>query len=78
MVEPDMTIGECDRVPERNKFGGDNQHDIETLSRSHVMRYIAELTEEMSRLAQKHECAELAFDLSVVAQKARQEMNDHR
>lgn len=73
-----MTIGECDRVPGANRFGGDNKHDIESFSRSQVMRYIAELTEEMSRLAQKHECAELALDLSVVAQKARQEMDDRR
>ena len=76
MMELDMTIGECDPIPEITGLGGDNKHDIERLSRAHVMRYIAELTEEMSQLARKHECAELAFDLSVVAKKARQQMID--
>lgn len=46
------------------------------LNQRHVLRYIAELTEEMSRLADAHECAELADELAAVAKKARQKMID--
>ena len=52
----------------------DEQAKIQKLSQNHILRYIAELTEEMSRLADDHECAELANDLSAVAKKARREL----
>ena len=78
MIEPKMTIGESDRVPGANRFGGAIRYDIADFSRSQGMRYSAELTEEMSRLAQKHKYALVALYLSVLAQKARQEMIDRR
>lgn len=52
---------------------GSEQEDtkLQRLSQVHVLRYIAELTEEMSRLAGDHQCAELSDDLSAIARKAR-------
>ena len=47
---------------------------IQRLGQVHILRYIAELTEEMSRLAKDHDCADLADDLSAVAEKAKRSM----
>lgn len=47
---------------------------IERMNRIHILRYIAELTDEMARLASDHKCATLAYELANVAEKARQEM----
>ncbi|MEM6495460.1 MAG: hypothetical protein AAGB04_06195 [Pseudomonadota bacterium] len=47
---------------------------IERMSRIHILRYIAELTDEMARLASDHKCVNLAYELADVAEKARREM----
>ena len=44
---------------------------MQELTRNQILQYVAEMSEEMSRLAIKAECANLADSLRVASSKAR-------
>lgn len=71
-----MTMSDSCKPSGSDSSGKGDMDKVQQLNQRHVLRYIAELTEEMSRLASAHECVELADDLSAVAKKARKEMID--
>lgn len=67
-----MPMDECNGSPGPHSSDGQGSSDDRRVNQDHILRYIAELTREMARLAKEHECAELADDLAAVSEKAEQ------
>ena len=69
-----MMTKECDGSSRLSPSDEKKRSKIERMNRIHILRYIAELTDEMARLASDQQCATLAYELAHVAEKARREM----